>query len=121
MLTDKQKIAFFLLCNGEKVKTVAFACAVHRCTIWRWMKKKYIKQRFRIYCNLEKKRRYRSVDNIGLIMKYKADRDALLTARNADDRASIDSICSAIINEYYKPFEGKIDQIVRQRAMRKHT
>ena len=40
MLTEQQKKAVSMLWNGGKVQDVAAALGVHRCTIWRWKKKK---------------------------------------------------------------------------------
>lgn len=41
MLTDQQKQAVKMLCiDGKKVQDTAAALGVHRCTIWRWSRKK---------------------------------------------------------------------------------
>ena len=41
MLTEKQKQACKMLCiDGMKVQDTAAALGVHRCTIWRWSRKK---------------------------------------------------------------------------------
>ena len=119
MLTEKQKIAFFLLRNNEKVKTTAFACEVHRCTIWRWFNKREVRRRFKLYCDLDYKRTFRSPDLMGIWRKYEADRDALLKAVKDGNRASIERMYSAIIQEYYGPFEGVIELKMAQKRGRK--
>ena len=117
MLTEKQKIAFFLLRNNEKVKTTAFACEVHRCTIWRWFNKREVWRRFKLYCELDYKRTFRSPNLMGIWHKYEADRDALLTAVESGERASVERMYSYVIREYYEPLEG----IIEARMLRRKT
>ena len=109
MLTNKQKISFFLLRNGEKVITTALACEVHRCTIWRWFNKRAIQRGYRIYCELDFKRSLHSADSMEMWRKYEADRDALLKAIKGGNRAAINRMYSYIINKYYAPLEDRIE------------
>ena len=40
MLTEKQKQAVQMIFDGMKIQDIAAALGVHRCTIWRWRRKK---------------------------------------------------------------------------------
>ncbi len=114
MLTDKQKIAFFLQRNGEKVTTTALACEVHRCTIWRWFQKREFWRRYKLYCEYDFQRTVGSPRLMEIWHKYEADRDALLRAIRSGDRVAINQMYSYIIREYYETIEGKIEAKLAQ-------
>ena len=40
MLTEKQKQAVQMIFDGMRIQDIAAALGVHRCTIWRWSRKK---------------------------------------------------------------------------------
>ncbi len=109
MLTDKQKISIILLRNGEKVITTAFACGVHRCTIWRWYCKRDVMRRYNLYCEMDFRRNLCYEDHMAQWHKYESDRDALLKAIESGNMASINLMQSYLIEEYYEPLERRIE------------
>lgn len=121
MLTDKQKIAIILLRNGEKVQTVAFACGVHRCTIWRWFKKKDIGRRFRLFCKLDYQRTFGASNLMEIWHQYETHRDALISAITEDNRRSVEQMYSVLIDDYYRPLGGVLEARMASRRRRNHV